>query len=107
MFLSAAALTMNHRSYRAALRRPAEVILGRHGFLLGGVYMTWEMIGTRLTDVRFRSGEIPVLEFVISTWSRYGSRERTLRVPVPRGSEASAEHVVAVLRETIPPTQHL
>jgi len=83
--------------YRRSKICSREVIIGPHGLLYGGFYNTWEAIGTRLGGVKLISGDVPMLEFDIQVWGRYGSNSRPLRIPVPQGREQEAEEIIAKL----------
>jgi hypothetical protein len=86
-----------HAMYRRSRICPREVIIGPHGLLYGGFFNTWEAIGTRLGGVKLIPGDIPIMEFDVRVWARYGSNSQKLRIPVPRGHEGEAEDVIRKL----------
>ena len=57
-------------------------------------------MGSTRHEVKCRElipGAIPILEFDMRGWGRYGSSSRPLRVPVPKDRENEAEEVITKL----------
>jgi hypothetical protein len=48
--------------------------------------------------VKLIPGTIPLLEFDIRVWGRYGSSSRPLRIPVPPEYEKEANEVIVKLK---------
>jgi hypothetical protein len=88
-----------YQSYKRTLDCPREVYIGEGGILYGGYYNSWSIVGSRLAEVKFKQEDVPVLEFVIMVWARYGSRPMPLRIPVPYGREQEAKEIIKIFEK--------
>jgi len=84
-------------SYRRNFLGPREVIIGKTGISLGGVYTAWDTVGAELSDVRIIGGECLILQFLIGTRGKVGSQPIQINVPIPAGKEHEAEEILHIL----------
>ncbi len=75
-------------------RTQGEAVISSDAVWLSGALHTWKGWGARLESVRLREETPASLEIVYSSPSRAGRQNTTVRVPVPRGQEKTAQHVV-------------
>lgn len=71
-----------------------EVYIGPAYIYFAGRFYTWEDRRARLTKVAFEQGDPCVVEFGWEYGSGDNSSAQSVRVPVPRGREPEAEHLV-------------
>jgi hypothetical protein len=79
-------------------RAQGEAVISSHAVWLSGAMHTWKGWGAKLESVRLREETPVILEIVYSTPNRTGRQNTTVRVPVPRGQEKTAQQVVAYLQ---------
>ena len=103
--ISAALFYYSYALYRRTKNCPREVVVGSDGFLYGGYYTSWNVIGTYLAGAKLIPGNIPAIEFDIQVWGKYGYSSRPLRIPVPAGYENEAAKVVSELSGLISTAQ--
>lgn len=84
--------------YQERLAGPREVIIGKTGISMGGIYTAWDTVGSRLIDVKMIKGNYAILQFVTGVRGRAGS-SMSFNVPVPAGREYEAEEVQRKLNE--------
>jgi uncharacterized membrane protein YhdT len=95
--ISAGLLYYTRAMYRRTMSCPRNVIIGYHGLLYGGNYMTWDAFGTWLAGVRCIPGKNPVLEFDVKVIGMYGSNSQPWRIPVPSGCVGESDRIIAAL----------
>ena len=79
-------------------RAQGEAVISSNAVWLSGAMHTWKGWGAKLESVRLREETPAILEIVYSTPNRTGRQNTTIRVPVPRGQEKTAQQVVAHLQ---------
>jgi hypothetical protein len=80
-------------------RLQGEAVISPNAVWLSGTLHTWKGWGAKLESVRLREGTPTILEIVYSTPNRTGRQDTTVRVPVPRGQEKTAQRVVECLKD--------
>jgi hypothetical protein len=80
-------------------RSPGQVVISSNAVWLSGVLHTWKGWGAKLESVRLREETPAILEIVYSSPNRTGRQNTTVRVPVPRGQEKTAQHAVECLND--------
>jgi hypothetical protein len=78
-------------------RAQGEAVISPDAVWLSGAMHTWKGWGAKLESVRLREETPAILEIVYSTPNRTGRQNTTVRVPVPRGQEKTAQQVAAHL----------
>lgn len=91
------ALAVPRLEYRRNRQSAGEAVIASNGIVLNGRLHVWDQWGSRLDGVSWVEGDPPVIAFDISYPGRSGRQSYTARVPVPRGQEAAARHVLARL----------
>jgi MFS family permease len=89
-------------SYRHNKKHLGEAIISRDGVYLNKQLYAWNIVTSRLDKVILISDEQPpVIEFSYSTSGYKNNNAYSVRVPVPKGQEAAAIHLVELFNNEI------
>jgi hypothetical protein len=96
IYLSASA------NYRYNKKYIGETYISNDGIYFNRQIHAWKMPNTRLEEIKYDDSEKnnPIIIFVYSMKSRYGSMPTQVSIPVPHGQEDSARHIVQQITST-------
>jgi hypothetical protein len=86
--------------YRSNKKNPGEVYITKDGAYLARRLHIWKGLGTRLEGVAYEVGtqSLPRIVIAYSSINTTMRNSYTLRIPVPRGQEQTAQNIVEQIR---------